>query len=153
MKKQSVAETTQKSASHFRTLSGKLLEVLDEALEKADPSETALSIAGAVYDAELHRFAALFRERNVRWLAQMLRERRGPDPRQASLPGFEFLPRLVTVLTGKRIAIREATWTDLRDYRQRLTRKFRADPKVQEVERLMAMLKGKGRAVKVGDVL
>jgi hypothetical protein len=124
----------------------------------ADPETPVPVLAQRVYDAdpplmaECQKHWALER---IAWMLYRNRQRqRMKNHDQLRLPGFELLPRLVTLKDGTRKLIRYATLAELEQYRNVLGTKHKA--KIAELERLIALVKsfaGDRRNVTVDDAL
>jgi hypothetical protein len=67
-----------------------------------------------------------------------LRRRRAPE--QTMLPGFEHLPRRISIADGRQKPLHEATYRQLREYLAVLHDRHREDPRVAEVKALVELV-------------
>jgi len=122
------------------TLSRELEVTIETALMLAEPDITVPKLAERIYDsepklmAECQRLWALER---IRWILYRKRQRIAAK-NQLRLPGFENLPRLITMEDGRRRILKNATLDDLREYRAVLM-KGRTD-KIEALDRLIALV-------------
>ncbi len=90
------------------------------------------------------------------------------EPAQFMLPGFERIPRRLTMKSGKRVPLRNAILSQVRDYRAALivqltnyrntlaSKDPAQHPKVLALDRLIELMEGhsvKGKTVTVSDVM
>ena len=131
---------------------------IESTLMLADPETPVPILAQRIYDSDpklMEKCQRLWALERIAWMLYRNRQRqRLKNQDQFRLPGFEILPRLVTLKDGTRKLIRFATLGELEQYRTVLGRKNRA--KMDELERLIAFVKkhaGDRRNVTVDDAL
>jgi hypothetical protein len=149
---QSVAKKLHLGENHPAQLYSRFVQTMETALEKVDPKSSVLSAAQGFYNERKFEFAALFDQWAVRRIVRLMQKRRAPDERQAAFPGFDLLPASIVGKQKKRMPLLKATYADLRQYRWSLTARARQNPKVRQVEKLMALLEEKPRGTRVQDL-
>ena len=134
---QSDVKTTQlrlSSAEYFAS-------IVTDTLTKTQPGTPIRTVAEQIYAEQRYDFEPLFRQWVIARIVKLLSKREDAvDLEQMPLPGFEALPPRIRGERQKPVALLDATWSDLRQYRRNLLRPGR-QKKVQQVERLMSILK------------
>ncbi len=116
---------------------------LETALLLAEETTTLNELASRVYDSEPALMEQLRRPwmvERLRWLLARKRQRIKPD-NQLPLPGFEHLPRRLTMKDGSRTPLRQAQITDLREFKDvHIKRAERNDHRLRELDALIELM-------------
>lgn len=131
-----------------------LQRILEDQLAAAPDGKVA-TIAAIIYESETDALAPFVKERTIRWLCRLLRAKRAAalQPTQLPLPGFEHIPAIISNERGEQKLL-EATAIDLRQYRAKLfSSKWRNLKRVQELQKLIGLLRGKKQGTTVRQVL
>jgi hypothetical protein len=130
-------------------------KILTIAANDADPAAPTVRLAEKIYKDQRYDMEPLFRSWIVPRIARMLATKRPVrDLRQLRLPGFELLPVRIIGKRDHRVQLANATFADLRAYRWKLfNSRFRSNPKVAQIEKLMEVVKPFPRGTKVQDAL
>ena len=131
-----------------------ILQVILEGQLAAAPEAKVGTIAATIYESEPDALAPFVRDHTIRWLCMLLRKKRAASrPEQLPLPGFEHIPPIIKNDRGDQKLL-DATAIDLRQYRAKIfTTKWRNSRRVQELQSLIGLLKGKKQGTTVGDIL
>jgi hypothetical protein len=131
---------------HNTTVLKQLEEILDNALIAAAPDAPIRSICEHVIEANSELIDELMEGWRLDYVTRLLRQRRDKLAReqrttQLMLPGFERLPTQITVSNGRRNPLETATYRQLREYLVVLRRRQRTNPRIAQVQNLMALMR------------
>ena len=123
------------------TLQRELEITIESALMLAEPDTTVPVLAQRIYDsspelmAQCEKYWALER---IAWMLYRRKRRLLARRNQLTLPGFENLPRLLTMRDGTRKNIKAATLPELLEYREVMTKNNRS--KLEDLDRLISLV-------------
>jgi len=130
--------------SEENTMKTALTRELEITLETAlmlSPETPVSILAGKIYDSEPALVAQIQREWIVERLVWMLRRKRQriKNQDQLILPGFQVLPRRLSMIDGTRLQLRSARLLELLEYRKLLVQ--RRDARIETLDKLIELVK------------
>ena len=131
-------------------------QLLDAALDNAEPGFGLVRLAGQVFDEKNAALEALIKQWAIERILTLLRRKRLERGRktQLRLPGFEAIPLRVPGADGKGRPLLRSTYEDLRRYHVAVQAKAERDPKLVQLEALMKLMsKHRGKGITVQEVL
>jgi hypothetical protein len=140
------------------TLKKELEITIETALMLAEEGTTIPALAERIYNSEpqlMGECQRLWALERIRWILYRKKQRIA-SKNQLRLPGFENLPRVITMKDGRRRVLKNATLDDLREYRTVLVNAN--NDRIEALDRLIALVskyskREKKRLITVEEVI
>ncbi len=128
---------------------------IETALMLVEEGTSLQRLAERIYDSEPHLMEQLRRPwmtDRLLWLLSRKRQHMASAD-QLALPGFEGLPRRLTLKDGRRVALRKANLKQLKEFRAALTRRNKQLESLNRLIVRVAEYERKTPGITVGEVI